>query len=120
MNEPLSGLQRNAEMMVIMEDLMIQAAQEEDSIKRMALLAVAYVSVFNNCKIRKRKPFDSFIGETYELVTPTMKFITEQIQHLPTPISCFHCEGEGYICEQYTKIKPPTFSWGGGKGRLDI
>ena len=26
MNEPLSGLQRNAEMMVIMEDLMIQAA----------------------------------------------------------------------------------------------
>ena len=77
MNEPLSGLQRNAEVMVLTEGLMNQAAQEEDPIKRMALTTIAFVSVFNNCKIRKRKPFDSFIGETYELVTPTMKLITE-------------------------------------------
>ena len=107
-------------MVCMMEDALNQAAIEDDPVKRLVLVAVAYISVFNQTKIRKRKPFDSFIGETFELVTPSLKFVSEQIQHLPTPVSCFHCEGEGFIIESYSKIKPQKFTWGGGKGRLEI
>lgn len=64
-------------MVCMMEEALIKASNEDDPIKRMVLCAVAYISVFNSTKIRKRKPFDSFIGETYELVTPTMKFVSE-------------------------------------------
>jgi hypothetical protein len=42
------------------------------------------------------KPFNPLLGETYELVTPTFKFIAEQVSHHP-PITAFECQGNsGY------------------------
>jgi hypothetical protein len=49
-----------------------------------------------------------------------MKYVTEQIAHIPTPLAAFHIEGKGYTMQGISKVKPPNFTWGGGKGRLEI
>jgi hypothetical protein len=81
---------------------------------------IALIVPVNQTKVRKRKPFNSMVGETFEMVTNDMKFVAEQIAHLPTPVAAFHLEGEGYTMQGYGKVKPPVFSWGGGKGTLEI
>lgn len=37
------------------------------------------------------KPFNSLLGETYELVTSKYRFFSEQVSHHP-PVTAFHCE----------------------------
>jgi hypothetical protein len=88
--------------------------------ERLALAMIAILIPMNQTKYRKRKPFNSMIGETYEMVTDDVKFVTEQIAHLPTPLAAFHLEGKGYTMQGYGKIKPPKFTWGGGKGKLEM
>jgi len=44
---------------------------------------------------RTVKPFNPLLGETYELVTPNMRFFSEQVSHHP-PIMACTCEGENY------------------------
>jgi hypothetical protein len=34
-------------------------------------------------KLRKRKPFNPMLGETYELVTENYRFLAEKVQHTP-------------------------------------
>ena len=42
------------------------------------------------------KPFNPLLGETFELETPTFKFIAEQVSHHP-PVTALHCTGNsGY------------------------
>ena len=77
MNEPLSGLQRIAEMMCICHPLFDRAAQHPESMMRLGLALTGLLACCNIAKTRKRKPFDSIIGETYEFVTDKMKFLAE-------------------------------------------
>ena len=44
---------------------------------------------------RDKKPFNSMLGETYELVTEDYRFLAEQVCHHP-PQSAFFVEGKGY------------------------
>ena len=44
---------------------------------------------------RNRKPFNPLLGETYEIIQPTYRFISEQVSHHP-PVSAFYLEGNGY------------------------
>ena len=44
---------------------------------------------------RTRKPFNSLLGETFELVTSQYRFVSEQVSHHP-PITAFHCESANY------------------------
>ena len=44
---------------------------------------------------RMDKPFNPFLGETFELITPTFKFLAECVSHHPTVIA-LHVQGEGF------------------------
>lgn len=46
LNEPLSGLQRQAEMILLGHEVYERAALEEDPVKRMALCAIGLSTVF--------------------------------------------------------------------------
>ena len=67
----------------------------KDSLKRLAWIAVFTVTNYACVIGRFRKPFNPLLGETYELVTPEFKFMSEQVSHHP-PISAFYYEGSGY------------------------
>lgn len=100
--------------------LLERASDCENSLERMALAMIAIILPMNQTKFRKRKPFNSMIGETFEMVTDDIKFIGEQLCHLPTPVAAMHMEGNGFTMQGYGKVRPPKFTWGGGKGRLEI
>ena len=73
--------------------------QETDSLKRLAKIAVFSVVRSILFKDRVMKPFNSLLGETYELVTPNYRLIAEQVSHHP-PISACYIQGDGYTFEQ--------------------
>lgn len=59
---------------------------------------------------RNRKPFNPLLGETYEFIQPTFRYLCEQVSHHP-PISAFYSEGQGYYTYGNTNVK--NFFWGG-------
>lgn len=77
MNEPLSALQRNCEMMCLGKNIYARASETDNSLERLALAMIAIILPMNQTKYRKRKPFNSMIGETFEMVTDDMKFVAE-------------------------------------------
>ena len=83
LNEPLCALQRFAEIMCGTHPLFENASNCEDPVKRIMLVAAAIVAAFQSMKVRKRKPFNPMLGETYELVTDEFRFVTEKISHQP-------------------------------------
>ena len=48
---------------------MAEAAQEENPMKRMALVATYFITTLSMCELMMHKPFNSILGETYEYVT---------------------------------------------------
>ena len=61
---------------------------------------MAYVAAYSCTRYssiigRMQKPFNSLLGETYELVTTKYRFFSEQVSHHP-PITAFHCENSNY------------------------
>ena len=98
LNEPMTGLQRVAESLLSVENLFEKAANFEDPVKRICWVGVALCAAFNSIKIRKKKPFNPMLGETYELVTDSVKFVAEKIQHTPAQITATCMEGKNYRC----------------------
>jgi hypothetical protein len=45
----------------------------------MTLAVIALISSYSSTKIRKRKPFNPMLGETFEMVTEDFKFLAEKI-----------------------------------------
>jgi len=89
-NEPITTLMKGAEMMPLINEYMMKACQEEDSLKRMVWMATLNAAL-NFCnKGRTGKPFNPLLGETYELVTPTYRLFSEAVSHHP-PIVSFNC-----------------------------
>jgi hypothetical protein len=58
-------------------DLLERAAQEPNSLIRMALVASYSASRYYSVIGRINKPFNSLLGETYELVTTKYRFFSE-------------------------------------------
>ena len=83
MNEPMSGLQRFAEMLVDEEEQFRIAAHTDDPVKRLTRVCMAFVSFLASSKLRKRKPFNPMLGETYEMVTDKFRFLSEKTGHVP-------------------------------------
>ena len=44
---------------------------------------IAFNTIYSIVKLRKRKPFNPMLGETYEFVTDKMKYMSEKVQHQP-------------------------------------
>lgn len=99
--------------------MLTQAAASENSLKRLALATIATVSAFSSTKIRKRKPFNPMLGETYEFVSDKVRFIAEKVSHNPMQVTCFHQEGINYTVGSYNRPQP-KFRANYGKGAVEI
>ena len=52
-------------------DILDRAADEKDPLMRLALICVYLSAGYSPCETSIAKPFNNFLGETYELVTDT-------------------------------------------------
>ena len=59
---------------------------------------------FDTLANRALKPFNSLLGETFELVTPDYRCIMEQVSHHP-PIGALHTQGKNFILEKTIDCK---------------
>ena len=83
LNEPISLLQRISEGMIISHNLLARAAITDDPVMRLALTMIASFEFTNSMKIRKKKPFNPMLGETFELVSHEFRIISEKVAHHP-------------------------------------
>ncbi|KAI5477524.1 oxysterol-binding protein [Pseudohyphozyma bogoriensis] len=110
-NEPLSALQRIAEELEYCE-LLHRAADTDDSIDRLALVATFAISGAAGNKYRtSRKPFNPLLGETYECVRADkgFKYVSEKVSHHP-PVMAFHADAKGWTVEGH--VAPSQKFWG--------
>jgi len=75
-NDPSSLLQKCAQSCEY-NHLLDQAAEEPNSLKRLALIAVHQISAVAICERTTSKPFNPLLGETYELVTQEFEYLSE-------------------------------------------
>lgn len=99
-NEPLTILQRYAEMFEYGNLLNNALAVPNDSgekILRVAAFAVSYLSSMRAKERNIRKPFNPLLGETFELVREDMGFrmIVEKVCHRP-PVFALHAESKDW------------------------
>lgn len=99
-NEPLSHLQKYSEIFQF-NDLLHRASQEENSLRRLLLVATYNAAIYFLIHERLQKPFNPLLGETFELVTPEYQAVSEQVSHHP-PMTAMFCEGEGYTIHKLT------------------
>ena len=62
---------------------------------RMVYIAIAQICPWNQVVGRLAKPFNSLLGETYELVTPKFRYFSEMVCHHP-PIFALNVQGENF------------------------
>ncbi len=55
----------------------------KDSQMRMVYITLGFLTGFNQVVDRIGKPFNPLLGETYELVTPEIRCLTETVSHHP-------------------------------------
>ena len=94
LNEPTTILQKCAEGMMF-ADYLIDAAEEPDVCKRMALVATFIAATQWVALNRTSKPFISLLGETYELITDKFKFVGECVRTAPCTLA-FKTKGEKF------------------------
>jgi oxysterol-binding protein 1 len=111
-------VQKACECINITEELIVKAAKEPDSLKRIGYVAGHFISQFNITKGRSKKPFNPMLGETFELVTEDFRYLSEQVSHHP-PISAYYQEGKGYTISGFLDSKS-KFGFGGGKGLMEL
>ncbi|PLW29728.1 hypothetical protein PCASD_15592 [Puccinia coronata f. sp. avenae] len=89
-NEPVSMLQRMAEDMQFSECL-DAAAEQPDSLIRMAYVAGFAMSNYSSTVGRLAKPFNPLLGETFEYIDPDKEFryLSEQVSHHPPTSACY-------------------------------
>lgn len=103
-NEPVSMVQKVAEIMQY-ENLLVSANLETtSSLIRMLYVASFAIAQYKCTYRRMNKPFNPILGETFELVTPTFKYIGEQVSHHP-PISAAHAISKHYEFSMDTSTK---------------
>lgn len=82
-NEPLGALARMANVFHNGHDLYTRAALHENPVWRTALALTAQCAAYSSAKVRKKKPFNAMLGETYEFVGEDFLFMSEKIRHQP-------------------------------------
>ncbi|KAG0154818.1 hypothetical protein PDIDSM_388 [Penicillium digitatum] len=90
-NEPISLLQRAAEVLEY-SHLLDQAAQSRDPVERLMYVTAFALSSSSNNRVRERsirKPFNPMLGETYELIREDQgfRFIAEKVSHRPVQLA---------------------------------
>ncbi|KAM8855440.1 oxysterol-binding protein-related protein 6 isoform 3-T3 [Spinachia spinachia] len=106
LNEPLNTLQRMCEELEYSE-LLDKAAETEDPLERMVVVAAFAVSGYSSTYYRAgSKPFNPLLGESYECIREDKGFcfFSEQVSHHP-PISACHCESKNFTFWQDVRWK---------------
>lgn len=90
-NEPLSLLQRAAEIMEY-SSLLDKAVKSTDSVEKLMYVTAFAMSSISSNRVRERairKPFNPMLGETYELVREDQgfRFIAEKVSHRPVQLA---------------------------------
>lgn len=98
-HEPLSLLQRLSEGLEY-SDLLAEADKTSDPYKKLALIASFVCSAYL-LPHRTTKPFNPYIGETFELQTNNFRMVSEQIS---ANTSALYCEHNNYIYWNSTEI----------------
>lgn len=75
--------------------------------------------MFSCLKIRRRKPFNPMLGETFEFVTEELRFLSEKVEHIPENIMAVYMEGHDYKMWAYS-IPKPQFRFFGGRGMIEV
>ncbi|TAQ90193.1 hypothetical protein B7494_g1457 [Chlorociboria aeruginascens] len=95
-NEPVSLVQRVAEQLEY-ADILGKAATQKAPTQRLLYIAAFAISQFSSSRARERairKPFNSLLGETYELVRGDnevpggFRIIVEKVCHRPVRLAC--------------------------------
>jgi len=94
-NEPLSTLQKGAEMVTFADHFFSQANLEKDALRRMVYVAGYNSATYCLIKGRVGKPFNPLLGETFEQVTPSYRYFGECVSHHP-PVISIAAEGQGW------------------------
>ena len=107
-NEPLSVLQNLCEDLEYC-NLLKQASESEDAVKRMLLVSCFAISAYARTAYRQRKPYNSLLGETFDYQTEDFKFVSEKVSHRPVIIAC-HADSPYFTFWQ--EMKPKSKFWG--------
>jgi len=94
LNQPIGNLQAmaaNTEYIQLLE----RAADEANSLRRLELVTTNMIAGLGVMERNQAKPFNCLLGETFELITPTYKFLAEQVSHHP-PISAVYVKGKNF------------------------
>ena len=108
-NEPISLLQKSAEMLEYSQLLDAAAkgfASQDDEASTLRLLHVTAfaISMLSEFRVKERairKPFNPMLGETYELIRGDrgFRFFAEKISHRPVRLAC-QADGENWSLTQ--------------------
>ena len=113
LNEPISFIQKQAEM-IEYHELLKEANRCDDKYLRLIYVSTALYMNLTNAPGRMKKPFNSLLGETFEMVIGDIKYISEQISHHP-PICAFYCESDDFIyqgaCYMKSKLSISGFEF---------
>jgi hypothetical protein len=78
---------------------------DENSLKRLAYIAVYAISINTSMEKLSTKPFNPLLGETFEYCNDKYEFISEQVTHHP-PNTAWHCRGKsGFSIWKDTRVK---------------
>lgn len=109
-SEPINMLQRMVEDFEYGE-ILLRAVEEPDPHMRLLYISAFAASSYASIYVRRTKPFNPLLGETYEYVDPERQFrlMTEQVSHHP-PIAAFTVDSPGYTMWGHAHAK--TKFWG--------
>ncbi|KAL4861497.1 hypothetical protein BDV12DRAFT_180207 [Aspergillus spectabilis] len=112
-NEPLSMLQRAAEVMEY-SALLDKAAEVADANERLLHVTAFALSSISSSRVRERairKPFNPMLGETFELVREDMgfRFIAEKVSHRPVQLA-YQADSKDWSLTQ--SPRPSQKFWG--------
>ena len=103
-NEPISLLQRIAEIFEYSNLLDQAALQQSSSVDRLIYVTAFAISNLSSARVKDRsirKPFNPLLGETFELVREDrgLRFVAEKVSHRPVRMAC-QAESENWTLTQ--------------------
>ena len=103
-NEPISLLQRFAEMIEYKECLDKACEPETNQWERIIYVAAFLHMTYSGVEKRVKKPFNPLLAETFDYILDDLKYVTEQVSHHP-PVSACYGESPKYEFWGDSRIK---------------
>jgi hypothetical protein len=103
LNEPISMLQRGAELFEHSHALS-SAAKDPNRFKRLGYCIGFILMNLSQVIGRSKKPFNPLLGETFEIEDNGLRVICEQVSHHP-PISAFYADHEDFWVQSFFEPK---------------